>query len=112
MVPGAPLKGVGGPHPGSPQPQTLSGPVAETAEASGPDSRCLESERQSEWFGLVIKGGRWLGSGRRPLGQAGGQRLRGLLFLTSERASGVRGGAGIPGSRCGETGSSLASGRR
>lgn len=24
MVPGAPLKGVGGPHPGSPQPQTLS----------------------------------------------------------------------------------------
>ena len=96
MVPGAPLKGVRGPRPGSPRVSgTLSGPVVEEAGAGRLDSGYLGSEKQSEVFRIGVKGGRrCLGSGRRPHGHAVGQRPRGLPLLSSERAGRVRPGQG------------------
>lgn len=59
MVPGAPLKGVRGPCPGSLRVSgTLSGPVVEGAGAGRLDTGYLGSEKQSEVFPIGVKGGR------------------------------------------------------
>lgn len=72
----------------------VGGPVREGSGAGRLGTGCLESRKQSEVFGTGVKGGRCLGSGKRPHRRVVEQRPRGMPLLNSEWASPVPSGQG------------------